>query len=264
MADKIIVTVCCLDGHELTKEMQPSDAVGMLRQHISAELTLDPRSFRLLSGSSMLPDGIPIQNVAGCDDGRICIQLIKFDPLLDLGIWEKSNHKGINGDQVENLGLLVKTSNSPDSNNVFLRHQIREPCFVEFHVVRSGDEMSFGVTYDDQVERLSGFSNLGAKSTWIYSKRASMSTFFFAGAKLSPEDVPSFVQGDRIAVYADPEAREVRFYKNGEFVASNIPEHPLPVAGERPLRMYAMVDQTMDEISLIRFGPGLPYEVCER
>jgi len=259
MATTASVKVCCLDGSELTKEMQTSDILGMLRVHISAELALDPRGFRLLAESSVLPDDTPIQSIAACDGGQICIQLIKFDPLLDLGVWEKSNHEGIS--RYGRCHTLVKTSAVPDSNNVFLRHQIHEPCFVEFDVVKSRDEMSFGVTYEAEwVEKMSGYGNLSTNATWLYSKKKSMPTLIFAGSKISPADVPSFGEGDRIAVYADPEQREVRFYKNGTFVASNLPEHPLPLAEGKALRMYGMVDQVNDQVSLNRFGPGLPYD----
>merc|ERR1719272_2664516 len=97
---------------------------------------------------------------------ELAVQLVKFDPLPELGQFVLSGHRGI--DVRSDAGkdsTLSKTSGGPDSNNVFLRHSIREPCFAEFEVTRSTDEISFGVTCDtESVEKKSGFSNLSSPS----------------------------------------------------------------------------------------------------
>merc|ERR1712146_135642 len=107
----------------------------------------------------------------------------------------------------------------------------------EFSVVSSRDEISFGVTYDaGVVEKCSGFGNVGIKTTWLYSKKKSMPVLLFGGSRPRPppsgDVVPGVQQGDRIAVYCDPQERFVKFYRNGELVASNLPDHPLPCEAE--------------------------------
>merc|ERR1719362_1931225 len=212
---------------------------------------------RLLAGTSLLTDTAEINEVA-LSDG---VQLVKFDPLPNLGLFEQSNHVGI---EVKGLDAkcttLVKTSGSPDSNNVFIRHAIREPCFVEFQVVRSRDEMSFGVTYEaEQVEKASGYANLRLTTTWVYSKRQAMPVSLFAGKMDDPAGESGLLEGDCVAVYTDPQEQLVKFYRNGKLAASNLPGSPLPAENDRPLRIYAMVDAVHDEVAVIRFGPGEPY-----
>eukprot|EP00440_Ansanella_granifera_P012652 gb/GFBE01013747.1/.p1 GENE.gb/GFBE01013747.1/~~gb/GFBE01013747.1/.p1 ORF type:complete len:268 (+),score=57.27 gb/GFBE01013747.1/:1-804(+) len=224
---------------------------------------LDMRSFRLLAGTAVLQEDTDLTCCSAEGDAPLEVQLLKFDPLPQLGRFDASSHSGIEVFESEHQGCttLRKTQAFPDSTNVFLCHPIREPCFVEFDVVRSGDEMSFGVTYKkNMVEQISGFANLSIRDTWIYSKQKSMPAFFFGGVKKS---IPGagLLEGDRIAVYADPGEQLVSFSKNGALVASNLPDLPLPpMEEEHPLWMYAMVDQRQDEVSVIRFGPGKPYD----
>jgi hypothetical protein len=259
MSAALHVSVNDLGGNRLELSLQASDTVGQIRTAICAAWTdLDPKGFRLLAGAKLLADDTVASDL---EFNPLVVQLVKFDPLPGLGHFVESGHHGIevraSGD---GCSTLVKLSAYPDSNNVTLRHAIGEPCFVEFNVARSRDEISIGVATDiERVEQTEGFSNLSLKSTWVYSKRQAMPTLFFGGQSLNPEDVPSYGEGDRIAVFVDPEERLVKFYKNGDFVASNLPWHPLPSAADRAdLRIYAMLDATRDEISIIRFGPGEP------
>merc|ERR1712150_37113 len=114
-------------------------------------------------------------------------------------------------------------------------------------------------TYDkNTVEKKSGFANLHLTNTWIYSKHKMHSPLQFGG-KLERKEVAGITEGDVIAVYADPQERLGRFYKNGMQGASNLPDSPLPVMQDHPLRMYVMVDAVFDEIAVTRFGPGEPY-----
>lgn len=249
-----------LGGNTLELDMQSSDSIEHLRECVSSAWTLDPKAFRLLCGTSILEDKAEIKSIAPSDGSRIDVQLIKFDPLPDLGLFEQSNHTGISIATSDGKATLTKTSDSPDSNNVFLRHAIREPCFVEFAVVKTSDELSFGFTYDKNVERVSGFSNLYLKNTCLYSKQKSMPTFLVNGKSLPDEDA-TIEQGDRIALYADPENDRVQFYKNGVAVgrAFSFPSYSGSSRSESPLWIYVMVDFTADEVSVLRFGPGEPY-----
>jgi hypothetical protein len=265
MASSVSVIVQGLDGNQLELAMQTSETVENLRERISTEWGLDSHGFRLFAGASLLKDTTEIKEVDLSD----VVQLVKFDPLPNLGLFDQSHHEGIEVRMPSSIEVgpfdgkcttLLKTSNSPDSNNVFLRHAIRTPCFAEFKVVRSRDELSFGVTYDaEMVEKVDGFGNLRLTNTWVFSKRKSMPVLFFGGKQDNPPGDVGFAEGDRVAVYADPENRLVKFYRNGILAASNDDGSLLPEQSERPLRMYAMVDAARDEISVLRFGPGKPY-----
>jgi len=262
MAD-FAVAVHDLSGNELRYEMATLDTVASLRLKVVEAWSLDPRAFRLLNESAdVLQDEERIADL--CSTGPLQAQLVKFDPLLELGqfVAVAPNDTGIviRGDaSVGKDATLMKTSNRPDSNNVFLRHEIREPCFAEFCVTRSRDELSIGVTYDKaHVETQDGFQNLSSKSTWVYSKRKSMPPLLLGGKKID-EGKQGIMEGDIIAVFADPQERLVKFYNNGRLVASNLPDSPLPVMENEPLRMYVMLDQINDEVSVVRFGPGDAY-----
>lgn len=249
-----MVTVQGLGGDMLEQEMSQSESIGNLRQYISAAWELDAAGFKIISTDSgvLLDDAADIKSLVPSDGGLASVQVVKFDPLPKLGQFDIGKHNGI--EVIDNGKTLRKTSSRPDSNNVFLKHEIHEPCFVEFIISRMGDEMSLGVTYQPRVEELSGFSNLGSSDTWIYSRTKSMPPLFLGGKRLS--GVPGLQQGDRITVYVDPDERLLEFHRNGSFVASNLPDNPLPEKGDRPLRMYVMLDETGDEVSVSRFGPG--------
>mmetsp|Transcript_132857 Transcript_132857/g.234119 ORF Transcript_132857/g.234119 Transcript_132857/m.234119 type:complete len:264 (-) Transcript_132857:612-1403(-) len=263
MAAMVPVTVQDLGGKALQQEMSPSDKFEQLIETISTEWSLDKRSFRLLAGTAVLKKDAQLDSIAPPDGSALEVQLLKFDPLLDLGHFEPSEHTGVKVCCVdsEDHSQLVKSSSNPDSNNVFLRHAIREPCFVEFRIVRTLDEMSIGVTYDmEKVKQVSGFANLGAKNTWVYSKKKAMPALQFAGSRLNPPKVAGIKEGDVVTVFVDPEKRLVNFWRNGIVEASNLPEYPLPCPDEHPLWIYAMVDAVGDTISVVRFGPGEPFE----
>ena len=76
---------------------------------------------------------------------------------------------------------------------------------------------------------------------------------------MNPPGMVGVQEKDIIGVYADPEARLVEFYCNGQLVESTSSLGvPLPPADGRPLWMYAMVDYVNDHIRIARFGPGRP------
>ncbi|CAE7558670.1 unnamed protein product [Symbiodinium necroappetens] len=257
------VSVCDLVGRSLQLELPGTETGKGIKDAVAKVWELDPVSFRLLCKGERMEEERTLESFLGEED-TLELQLLKFDPLLDLGIFEKSMHKGI--DLKGPRSSLKKTMGVPDSNNVFLRHKILEPCFYEFEVIRSRDEMSFGVTYDrESMEKVSGYSNINAKTTWIFSKKAAMPVFFFGGEKLSissggREGHPGVQEGDLVAVYCDPESRLCEFYCNSKFLASTESlESPLPEFQGSPLFMYCMVDQIEDEVKIKRFGPGRPY-----
>eukprot|EP00930_Biecheleria_cincta_P085972 TRINITY_DN75339_c0_g1_i1.p1 TRINITY_DN75339_c0_g1~~TRINITY_DN75339_c0_g1_i1.p1 ORF type:complete len:278 (-),score=41.28 TRINITY_DN75339_c0_g1_i1:314-1120(-) len=268
MAGQVEVTIQGLGGDELRYEMDASGTVAILRSAIADAWSLNPRSFQFFAGSFALRDCAEFGSCSG-GEAKLILQLVKFDPLLGLGKFDASAHEGIEieslaGDGDGHYSTLRKTSDSRDSNNVFLSHPIREPCFVEFEVLQSLDEISFGVTGDrQQVEDCSGFRNLWLDCTWIFSKRKSMPTLLFAGHKSNPAGHPSISQNDRVALFVDPIQQEVKFYRNGTFIASNLPAHPLPPQTDDPLWIYVMVDQTGDEVSIVRFGPGMVFDYSD-
>lgn len=264
MSSSVVIHVQGLGGAKLELQMEASGTVEDLRDNIAEAWSIDVNAIRLLVGPALLEDPTEITNVAPGDGAPLEVQLIKFDPLPNLGQFEQAHHRGIEIRKVDGKmarTVLVKTLSHPDSNNVFLNHPIREPCFVEFQVVRSRDEMSFGVTYEaESVAQASGYANLHNTTTWIYSKsKGVMPAFLFAGRCLRTVGALGFGEGDNVAVYVDPQERLVKFYKSRQFVASNLPDDPLPEGNGRPLRLYTMVDDTEDEVSVLRFGPGEPY-----
>mmetsp|Transcript_41227 Transcript_41227/g.84843 ORF Transcript_41227/g.84843 Transcript_41227/m.84843 type:complete len:259 (+) Transcript_41227:35-811(+) len=253
------VSVADLVGRSLELELPATEVVRAIKDAVAKPWDLDPIAFRLLMQSERMDEERTLRSFLKEDQMQIEVQLLKFDPLLDLGKFLSADHLGIelSGDRYQ---TLTKTEAFPDSNSVFLRHGIQEPCFVEFEVVRCRDEMSFGVTYDRQAELTSGHWNLYLDTTWIFSSKKTMPAFLLGNRHFNPPEVPGVEEGDIIAVYADPESRLVEFYCNTKLVGSTESfEVPLPPAGGRPLWMYAMVDEVGDEIKIRRFGPGRPY-----
>jgi len=253
------VFVSDLVGRCLQLEFAGAETTKGIKEAVAKAWELDPLSFRLLAKGECMDEERTLESfLSEALSESLELQLLKFDPLLDLGIFEKSQHKGI--DLKDPVSSLKKTSNLPDSNNVFLRHKILEPCFCEFEVIRSRDEISFGVTYDrESTEKISGFSNIGCKNTWIFSKKQSMPVFLFGGQHLSPEGHPGVQEGDIVAVYCDPESRLCEFYCNRKLIGSTESlDSPLPESRGSPLFMYCMVDAVEDEVKIKRFGPGRP------
>jgi len=260
MASPVQVIVQALDGNELTVDMEANNTVASVKAAISEMWALPSNSFRLMVGTSIVASDAELGSLL--QEGRtpLLMQLVKFDPLPELGKFLISDHKGIsvkNATQDGEVSTLVKTSDMPDSNNVLLSHHIQQPCFAEFEVARCSDEMAFGVAHNaEHVEKVSGFPNLHLTSTWTYARDGRQMPILLFGGRRQNADVRGFVQGDLVAVFTDPEKRQVKFYKNGELIADNLPGCPLK---DEPLRMYAQVDYRGDEVRIVRFGPGEPY-----
>jgi len=254
----LTVVVTDLGGTQFEFQLGSSENVGRVRSAVcKAWESLDPKGIRLLAGATCLDDEVVVGSL---ESDPLLLQLVKFDPLPELGQFDAEGHRGIevqaSGDGCSSVS---KTSGSPDSNNVFLRHVVQQPCFAEFSVVRSCDELSVGVTTQDRVKSVSGFGNMDLQRTWIYSKRQTMPKLLFGGKALNPEEVPSYTEGDMVAVFVDPDAGLVKFYKNGKLVASNLPDWPLLRSEDEQCRIYAMVDGLHDELAILRYGPGEPY-----
>lgn len=266
MAGTAVLSIQDMAGNALEVEMPASETIAKLRKRISEEWSLDPKSYRLLVGFSFLSDDMVIESIMPKDHSCIIAQVVKYDPLPELGIFCVAKHTGVEIRPNDAGGSsLVKIAKNPDSNNVLLKHHIREPCFVEFDVIQSRDELSIGVTTEaERVEQTSGFANLRLGNTWIYSKHKSMPPLLFAGTRLPTpeqhfESLHGIREGDRVAVFVDPEERLVKFYNGGKCVASNL-EYPLPYPRDDcPLCVYVMLDAKGDEVSMVRFGPGEPY-----
>ena len=206
---------------------------------IAKSWNLNPQRFHLIFETTKLKDATLISSLGE----EIMLQLMKS--LHELGEFE-AGHEGV-----------------PQSSRL-LRNRIPTMCFfaiqsvslVEFQIIRAGDEMSIGVTYDERVAAVSGFGNLGLKSTFIYSKKKSMPVFLFGGKRENPRDQKGIRQGDVVAIYADPLACLVRFYSNRLLVGSC---SELPPSDGRALRAYVMLDFQEDEVSVLRYGAGDPY-----
>jgi len=262
------VVVQTLTGNELRLDMEAKTPVSSLKVSVSEAWGLEPSCVSLTigviepSGETLLADLLQ----HGTDG--LQMQLIKFDPLPRLGHFDvegqsKQSQLSIAVENAQGDGqrsTLRKISEQPGSNNVFLAHEIREPCFAEFLVAQTRDEMAFGVA--SGIERVAGASaNDLELASWSYAKVGRNSQplwyLFFGGQKPQRLDsTAGFRAGDLVAVFVDPDAREVRFYKNGEFVMSNLPSYPLPDA---LVQIFVQVDMTDDEVQIVRFGPGSPY-----
>jgi len=251
------VVVQDLAGTELEESIGRTETVLCVREIVAKAWNLNPRSLNLMSGTMLLADDAEL---ASLGEEPIKIQVMKS--LHELGEFDGCGHAGI---EIRSGGsgkdsVLVKTSDRPDSNNVFLRYPIHEPCFVEFQIVRSSDELSVGVSYAaEMVAKRSGFSNLELTNTSVYSKKQSMPVFLFGGREKNPRGQRGIQQGDLVAVYADPAERVVRFYSNGCLVGQT---SKLPPPRGRALRIYVMVDAPEDEVSVLRYGAG-PYSKDE-
>lgn len=262
MVAEIPVTVQSLSD-TLSLTCTESSMVEEVRGKVATAWSLHPLGFRLIMGTSVLADDEPIKDlVAKAEEEDVLLTLVKLDPLLGLGQFDISKHRGVSTKEAGPYRQkLEKTSNGPDSNNVMLAHSIRDACFVEFLVISTRDEMSIGVTDNPQrAETASGLSNIRMGGTWIYSRRyrGSMPALLLNGAR--DATVKGYGDGDLIAAYVDPDQRLVQFFRNKELVASNLPDHPLPeLTEETTLRFYVMVDETHDELDIARFGPGEPY-----
>ena len=154
------VIVADLVGRSLPLELPATETVKAIKEAVAASWGLDPCTFHLLVEAERMDEASKLESFL-TEMEEITVQLLKFDPLLDLGQFDIGNHEGVqvSGKRREEL---KKTRGEPDSNNVFLRRGIQEPCFVEFDVLRSVDEMSFGVTYDRHAYRTFTCQALGS------------------------------------------------------------------------------------------------------
>jgi len=276
--DSVAVLVQMLAGDQIEINMPASSSVDEVKAFVAEARKLHPKCFQFIVGTEVVAGGEKLESLVQDGKASLALQLVKLDPLLLLGTFEfvRPVHVGLS---IMNVGernadcknsKVVKTPLYPDSSagNIFVTHRIREPCFVEFTVVRTGGQMSFGVTHkpEDVLETF-GIANRSLRCTWIYSKQIrSMPTFFLGGVPLRVQD-KGFNQGDSVVVFVDPEKRQVKFYRNGELIGDNLPNRPLPDVSEYmgegapngALRIYSMIDAAHDEIRIEKFGPGEPF-----
>jgi len=170
--------------------------------------------------------------------------------------------------------------------------------FVEFKVVSSEDEMVIGVSHNpDQARLLNGWSNCGTDLIYTYSRKPTMGMIKFGQTKIIGRNY--FVEGDLVAIYVNTDNRQVSWYRNGKFVATNLPKYPLPAIRTSTntkssestnnitntdddtddssdknndcaedstgytYGIYAMVDTTLDTVTIVNFGFRKPYPDME-
>ena len=112
------------------------------------------------------------------------------------------------------------------------------------------------------VAQLSGWSNLGHRSVWAYARSGGASpTVTFGGVNIT-RGLSGFREGDTVAVFVSVRERQVIWFRNGRFVATNLPGHPLPeLAPDRGYGVYVLVDDEGDEVSISRFGYRCPHPI---
>jgi hypothetical protein len=255
------VLVQSLTGEELQLEMDPGSSVAAVTSKVAEAWSLDQNSFMLTVGESRAKGEVLLHDLlqGGSD---LCMQVVKYDPLPKLGQFDLSDQRGVSAEQSGETTKLRKTRNQPDSNNVFLQHQIDFPCFAEFRIIKTGDEMVIGVAHKvPEVARASGFANLHLTSTWSYGKAGgrAMPKLFFGGQKPSASEDIGFKEEDLVAIFVDIENKQVKFYKNGTLVADNLPEFPFPDDAVQPFQIFVQLDDMDDEVEIVRFGPFQPY-----
>lgn len=270
MGRPIAVVIERLAGDALELALDTDMSVNDIKTSVGRELNLRTTAFYLLDGETVLKGSQNLESVASRADGKLRLSMTQVDPLPELGRFDfdHGRHQGlfvVNPQREDNPPMLVKTAIYPDSSaaNVMVGHRIKEPCFVEFRIVHTRGEMSFGVTPKPS-EVLDAYGNANRKltCTWLYGKRAQgMPVCLFGGVSPRLKEPEAFHQNDLITVYVHPENKQVQFYRNSELVVDNLPKYPLPELGDdEPLRIYAMVHLAHDEIHIERFGPGEPFE----
>jgi hypothetical protein len=270
MGRPICAVIERLTGDTIELTLDTDMLINDVKSAISKELSISRNSFHLLVGTTFLKGSKSLATVVRGPEGGLRFSMAKVDPLPELGsfVFDHSHHQGlfvVNAKLEGDPSMLVKTAMYPDSSaaNVFVRHRIMEPCFVEFRIIHAKGEMSFGVTHKPiEVLDAFGFSNRKLNCTWLYGRRSqAMATCLLGGVAPRLKEPEPFQPNDLITVYVNPEERRVQFYRNGQLVVDNLPKYPLPeVCEEQPLRMYAMVHHGHDEIHIQRCGPGEPFE----
>jgi len=119
--------------------------------------------------------------------------------------------------------------------------------------------MIIGVSSDPtSVRMLNAYQNLGREDTWVYSRVAQHFGMVSLGRTRIDGD-NHFIKGDSVTIYIDADNREVCWYRNGKFVACNLPGFPLAEA-ENGYGIYVQVDNTNDRVQIIDYGYKKPFE----
>ena len=117
------VTVADLVGRSLELELPATETAKAIKDATAKSWGLDPATFRLLAQAESMDEEKTLESFLKEGQMEIEVQLLKFDPLLDLGKLAIAEHRGI---EIRGPHVL-KTEQFPDSNNVFLSHGIQEP-----------------------------------------------------------------------------------------------------------------------------------------
>lgn len=272
MARTIAVIIERLGGDELELSLDVDMSINDVKVAVASKLNIRKSGFHLVDGKTVLKGSQTLESVANTPErleGQLRLSMMQVDPLPDLAKfdYDHGRHQGlfvVNSQRPEDYSKLVKTAIYPDSSaaNVLVSHRVREPCFVEFRIVHTRGEMSFGVTPNPtQVLDAYGHANRKLNCTWLYGKRNPSTAVWLLGGVSRQKDGEAFQQNDLVTVYVDPENKQVQFYRNGELISDNLPKYPLPeFCADEPWRIYAMVHLAHDEVQIERFGPGEPFE----
>jgi len=131
-------------------------------------------------------------------------------------------------------------------------------CYVTFKIVATRDELLIGVTNQPEVRKLSAYGNLNRTDTWVYSKSSvHFGMVCFGTTKIVGEN--NFVEGDDVTIYVDADEQEVCWYRNGKFIATNLPNFPLQPSTDG-YGIYVQVDEVKDRVEILDFGYCVPFE----
>jgi len=187
--------------------------------------------------------------------------LLEYSKLCELGKFEKYFHSKV--ELSKGRKCITKSSGGDDSNNVFINRLISKgEAYVECLVKAAYDEMAFGVTACPSViRRTNAWANVGNPHEYVYNYRERYYGMISFG-KTKVRGTNTFKVGDKVAVYVNADKLQVSWYKNGRFVATNLPENPLPPSTEG-YGIWVMVDYTNDEVLITDFGYYQPYPDLE-
>jgi len=159
---------------------------------------------------------------------------------------------------------LLKTSDSPDSNNVMVLGQVSEAAaFVEFRIHETYDECVIGVTTDPGVvAQVSGFQNIHMTDVWCYGKQGGHmgESIMYKHPGMTSATVVGFEAGDTVCVFVDPQQRQVLFYRNETLMVDNLAaDFNSPLGEAEAYSIFAQVDARRDHIEITAAGVGRPY-----
>ena len=89
------VNVVDLVGRSLELELPAKETVKALKDAVATPWDLDPRTFRLLAQGEHMDEEKTFESFLSEGEKEVQVQLLKFDPLWNLGQFVRSKHRGI-------------------------------------------------------------------------------------------------------------------------------------------------------------------------